>query len=126
MQQPTAGRLVMGYYAATLLFLFLDFGLSVNVRLAFLESAPAWKGAYYAFCMACAGVMYWRPDLRLIIGAVEGLMTMVGLIFSMYLGYTLAGVSGFGEVLQVLLNYAISGFFAYLSWARGLSALAAR
>lgn len=123
MQKPAASRLLLGYYDATLLFLVLDLGLDVNVRLSFLESAPGWKAAYYAFCIACAAVMHWRPDLRLLIGAVEGLMTMTGLIFSMYLGYTLAGISDAFEFLQVILNYAISGCFAYLSWSKGLRTL---
>ena len=123
MQQHTASRLLMGYYDATLVFLVLDLGLDVNVRLSFLDGAPVWKAAYYAFCMACAAVMHWRPEFRIFVAAVEGLITMLGLIFGMYLGYTLAGVSDAFEVLQVMLNYAISGGFAYLSWSRGLRAL---
>ena len=125
MQQKIAGRLLLGYYDATLLFLVLDFGLSVNVRLSFLDSAPDWRVAYYAFCIACAALMHWRPDLRIIIGAIEGLITMLGLIFGMFLGYTLAGVSDTFELLQLIFNYAMSGYFAYLSWSRGLRWLGA-
>lgn len=123
MQQDTASRLLLGYYDATLLFLFLDFGLDVDVRLSFLDGAPAWKAGYYGFCIGCAAIMHWRPELGTLIGAVEGLITMLGLIIGMYLGYTLAGVSSFSELFQVLLNYAISGYFAHLSWSRGLRAL---
>lgn len=126
MQQSTATRLLLGYYDATLLFLVLDLGLDVNVRLSFLDSAPTWKAAYYGICIACAAAIHWRPDLGNLIGAVEGLMTMLGLIFGMALGYTLAGVSTVSELFQVLLNYAISGFFAHLSWSRGLRALGAQ
>lgn len=118
--------MLFGYYEATLLFICLDLGVNVNVRLSFLDSAPVWKAAYYAACIACAAVMYWRPDLRIVIGAVEGLITMLGLIFGMYLGYTFAGVSDSSEIFQVMLNYAISGYFAYLSWSRGLRALGAK
>ncbi len=125
MQQNTATRLLLGYYDATLLFLACDLAFDVNVRLSFLDGAPAWKAAYYAFCIACAAAMHWRPELRILIGAVEGLMTMLGLIFSMFLGYTLAGVSSSFEFLQVILNYAISGYFAHLAWSRGLRALGA-
>lgn len=123
MQRNTANKLILGYYDATLLFLLLDVGLDVNVRLSFLNDAPGWRFAYYAFCIACAAVMHWRPDLRLLIGAVEGLMTMIGLIFGMFLGFTLAGVGSTGEFVQVILNYAISGYFAHLSWSKGLASL---
>jgi len=123
MQQGLTKRWLSGYYDATLLFLLLDYGLDVNVRLSFLEESPAWRTAYYAFCILCAVLMHWRPDLSVFIGMVEGLVTMLGLIFGMFLGYTLAGASDSGEMLQVIVNYAISGFFAYLSWSRGLAAL---
>ena len=125
-QNKIADRLLLGYYDATLLFLVLDLGLGVNVRLSFLDNSTGWRLAYYAFCFACAVIMHWRPDLRIIIGAVEGLITMLGLIFGMFLGYTLAGISDAFELLQVILNYAISGYFAYLSWSRGLQWLGAR
>lgn len=126
MQQISATRQLLGYYDATLLFFVLDWGLDVNVRLSFLEGEPTWKAVYYVFCIACAAVIHWRPDIGIIIGAVEGLMTMLGLIFGMYLGYTLAGISSFSELIQVMLNYAISGYFAHLSWTRGLQALGAK
>ena len=126
MQRDASNRLLLRYYDATLLFLVLDVGLDVNVRLSFLDNAPGWRIAYYAFCLACAAVMHWRPELRVLIGAIEGLITMLGLIFGMYPGYTLAGIGGTGDFIQVMLNYMISGFFAYMSWSRGLASLSSR
>lgn len=123
MQRDASSKWLSIYYDATLLFLVLDLLLGVDIRLSFLAGMPGWRAAYYAFCIACAALMHWRPDVRIMIGAVEGLITMLGLIVSMYLGYLLAGVKDTGEFVQVLLNYAISGYFAHLSWSRGMAAL---
>lgn len=120
------GRLLTRYYDATLLFLLLDYGLDVNVRLSFLDQSPGWRAAYYAFCIGCAVVMHRFPATRIYVGAIEGLVTMVGLIFGMYLGYTLSGISDAGQMMQVIANYAISGFFAWVAWSRGLAALGIR
>ncbi|MDJ0938272.1 MAG: hypothetical protein QNJ00_00780 [Woeseiaceae bacterium] len=125
MKRSTLNHQLFAYYAATVLFVVLDVLLDINIRLSFLADAPVWRGVYYAFCIACAVVMRWRPDLSVFIGAVEGLITIIGLIFSMYLGHTLAGAKDMGDVAQLVLNYAISGYFAYMSWRRGLMALGA-
>ena len=46
MQQKFLGA----YYAATALFLLMDYGLGINVRVAFLESTPTLRLLYYAVC----------------------------------------------------------------------------
>lgn len=126
MQRDRSNHGLLAYYDATLFFLALDVLLGINVRLSFLADLPGWRAAYYAFCIACAAFMHWRPDLRIMVGAIEGLITMLGLIVSMYLGYLFAGVRDTEEFFQVLLNYAISGYFAHLSWSRGLAALSSK
>ena len=126
MRQTTFNRQLLGYYYATVLFVALDVGAGINIRLAFLDESPAWRAVYYAFCIGCAALMRWRPDLSVYIGAGEGVVTIFGLVFSMYFGYTLAGVYETRELVEVLLNYAISGYFAYMSWWQGLSAFRQR
>ena len=44
------------YYGATALFVLLDYVLNVNVRLAFLEAWPGWRGLYYVFCFCCLAI----------------------------------------------------------------------
>lgn len=39
--------ILRAYYAATTLFLLLDLWLDINIRLAFLDSRPGWRAAYY-------------------------------------------------------------------------------
>ena len=41
-------RVVTGYYAATVLFVILDYLFDFNIRLMFLDPWPAWRAAYYA------------------------------------------------------------------------------
>ena len=125
MRPDSNNRLLVSYYDATVVFLAIDFGLGINIRLSFLENAPVWRAAYYALLIGFAVLMRLRPDLRLLIGGVEGLVTMIGLIFGMYLGYTMSGVTSGSDMIQVLLNYAISGFFAYKSWEKVLRSLGA-
>jgi hypothetical protein len=126
MQRKASDRLLLAYYDATLLFLAFDALFGVNVRLAFLEAKPEWRAGYYVFCIVCAVVMHLVPAWRLIIGALEGMVTMLGLILGMYSGYVFVGVTGLGEFLQVLANYAISGYFAHLAWSRGMESLSTR
>ena len=127
MQREFVNRLLFGYYAATLLFVALDVGFHVNIRLSFLDTAPAWRAAYYALCFACAGMMLWRPDLSVLIGGVEGVVTLAALIINMGARVMMVAPApdgGFAPVMvEEVINFVISGSFAYLSWSRGLKAL---
>lgn len=123
MQLNTANQLLFGYYAATILFVILDFGFGLNFRLSFLDNQASWRVAYYGFCFACAGVMHWRPNLSVFVGALEGLVTMCGLIFSMFLGITFGNADTLVEMREAVVNYAVSGTFAYISWWKGMQAL---
>ena len=49
------------YYAATVLFVALDYGFHVNVRAAFLESAPGLRLLFYAVLFGCFALVLWRP-----------------------------------------------------------------
>jgi len=60
-------RPVTLYYAATILFLLLDFVLGVNVRVAFLELFPMARLAYY---LIVGGIAYfsWVHGIKLLKG----------------------------------------------------------
>ena len=124
MQRALINKLLFGYYAATIAFVALDVGLHVNVRLAFLEDTPGWRAAYYAACIACAGLMHWRPDLSVLIGGVEGVVTITALILSIApRAMMITGEFGTPIRAEEIINFLIAGGFAYLSWWRGMAAL---
>ncbi len=125
MQQKFLGA----YYAATALFLLMDYGLGINVRVAFLESTPTLRLLYYAVCFGCLALIIWRPAWAGVVGAIESLATLVALIINMALrsmivtDQMLETGAGFVSVEEVV-NFAIVGTAAYVSWLRSLSALA--
>lgn len=124
-------KILVLYYAGTALFLALDFGFGVNVRVAFLETLPGFRLAYYAICFACLGLMIWHPDWTTVIGAVESLATIIALIMNMALRSMIVTdamlESGTGFVtMPEIFNFLIAGGAAYISWMRGLNALAIR
>lgn len=123
-------RFLPWYYAATAIFLLLDYGADINVRVAFLDPWPVARALYYGFCFACLGLMLWRPAWATLIGSFESLVTLVALIFSMAVRVMIpneALFSGAGVVsVQEIINFLISGSIAYLAWVRGLRALQRR
>ena len=124
-------RILPWYYAATVLFLLLDYGFNVNVRVAFLEPLPAARMGYYGFCFVCLGLMAWRPAWTTLIGTFESLVTLVALIFSMAMRVLIPSDAIFGEnarfvTYQEIINFVIAGYIAYFSWVRGLRQLVGR
>jgi hypothetical protein len=124
-------RLLIAYYAATAVFLSLDLGLDVNVRVAFLEAVPGVRFLYYLICFACLGLMLWRPGWTTVIAAVESLATLVALIINMALRTMFVTDamldSGTGFVtMPEIINFVIAGGAAYVAFMHGLSALASR
>ena len=119
------------YYAATAVFLILDFAVDFNVRLSFLEPYPEARLAYYGICFFCLGMMMWRPAWTELIGAFESLVTLVALIFAMgmrtlvptdrMLEGTIAPVT-----IQEVINFILAGSIAYVAWRHGISRLQAR
>lgn len=121
-------RLLQIYYVGTALFLVLDYVLSLNVRLAFLESQPLLKAAYYGALLACLVAVLLRPSWTLLIGAVESLVTLVGLIFNMALRSMIVTdamiETGAGIITpQEIVNFLLAGGVAYMSWTRSMRAL---
>lgn len=123
-----ADRVLPWYYAATALFLLLDYVLGINVRIAFLEPLPMARLGYYAVCFACLGLIWWRPAWTTLIGTFESLVTLIALILGMAMRVMVPTDAIFEEnypivTYQELLNFMISGSIAYLSWVKGLRQL---
>ncbi|MBT8100299.1 MAG: hypothetical protein KJO82_11135 [Gammaproteobacteria bacterium] len=116
---------LLGYYAATVLFLLLDFALGINLRLAFLEPVAGLRIAYYGFCFVCLALMLWRPAWTVFIAAFESLITLIALIFTMAFRTMIVTdamiETGAGIVRPAeIVNFLIGGTAAYFAWVRGL------
>ncbi len=127
----TVARVVPWYYAATVLFLILDYAFGINVRIAFLDSMPAARLAYYGVCFACLGLILARPAWATLVGTFESLVTLIALILTMGIRVLLRNDAIFAEnadilTVQQVINFLISGSMAYLSWVKGLRDLARR
>lgn len=123
-----ADRVLPWYYAATALFLLLDFGLGINVRVAFLDALPTARAGYYGICLACFVLMLWRPAWNTLIGTFESLVTLVALIFGTAARVLIPNNAIFEEnaafvTVQEIFNFLISGGIAYLAWIGGLKQL---
>ena len=130
-KRSTAANVLLVYYAATAVFLILDFAVGFNVRLSFLEPYPEARIAYYGICFFCLGMMVWRPAWTELIGAFESLVTLVALIFSMGMrtivptGRMLESTGGL-VTTQEIINFILAGSIAYVAWSHGIDRLRAR
>ena len=121
-------RVLQVYYAATIVFLMLDYGIGVNVRVAALQGFPGLRAGYYLVIFACLGLVMWRPAWSTAVGVVESLATLVTLIFSVALRsmlvteYALEAGAGFVSTAE-LVNFLISGAIAWFAWQRGMTQL---
>lgn len=127
----TRRGILVFYYAGTALFLLLDYVLNLNVRLAFLDSQPLLKALYYGVLLGCLVAVLVRPGWTMAVGAVESLVTLVGLIFSMALRSMVVTdamiETGAGVVTpREIVNFLLAGSIAYISWMRGMKALTGR
>ena len=123
-----SARLLRIYYAATLLFVVLDYFLHINIRLAFLETRPEMRALYYLLCFVCLGLILWRPGWSLWIGTIESLLALSLLIITM--GVRVMTVSeqmlqtGAGLVrISEILNFLIVGGAAWIAYMRGILAI---
>ena len=126
--QPDSSRILVLYYAATALFVVLDFALGFNIRLAFLESLPLARIAYYGVCFSCLALMLWRPAWTVLISAFESLVTLSALIIGMGMRILIVTDSmletGTGFVtMPEIVNFMISGGIAYIAWVKGIMRL---
>jgi len=117
------------YYAATAIFISLDYGFGINVRAAFLENAPGLRVGFYLVLFACFALMIWRPQWATIIGVVESLATLIALIFNMALRSMVVTdamlETGAGFVtMPEIMNFIIAGGAAYVAYMQGMRQLA--
>lgn len=124
-------RILPWYYAATVVFLLLDYVFGINVRVAFLEPWPVARVAYYAVCFACLALMIWRPVWTTLVGTFESLVTLVALILGMAIRVMVPTDAIFEEnvafvTIPEIMNFVISGSIAYLAWIKGLKQLSGR
>ena len=127
-KRSTAANVLLAYYAATAIFLILDFAFGFNVRLSFLEPYPEARVAYYGICFLCLGMMVWRPARIELIGAFESLVTLVALIFAMGMRTIVPTArmlesTGGHVTIQEIINFILAGSIAYLAWTHGIDKL---
>lgn len=123
-----SAKMLRLYYAATAVFLLLDYLFGINVRLASLEMFPGWRAIYYLFCFGCLGLMVWRPAWTLWIATSESLITLSMLIVSMGTRvFTITDTmlsTGAGIITtEEIVNFVIAGGVAWLAWFRGTMAI---
>ncbi|NIL95104.1 MAG: hypothetical protein GTO71_11875 [Woeseiaceae bacterium] len=119
------------YYAATALFVSLDYGFDVNVRAAFLESAPGLRLLFYVVLFACFALTIWRPAWTTLIGTIESLATLIALIVNMALRSMVVTDemldTGTGFItMSEIFNFLIAGGAAYVSYNQGFRRLTSR
>ena len=121
-------KTLVAYYAATVLFLLLDYVAGINVRVAFLETMPGLRAGYYGVLFVCLALMLWRPAWDNAIGTVESLATLIALIFHMatrsmiVTDAMLETGTGFVTMAEIA-NFVISGSVAYFAWTQGMRSL---
>lgn len=126
-----SGKLLILYYASTVLFMLLDYALDVNVRLTFLDAYPWWRFAYYLVCFGCLALMLWRPHWRAYISAAESLLTLSLIILSTAARVVIVTDDmiehGRGFVsIRELVNFVISATVVYISYIRNMQAIQRR
>jgi hypothetical protein len=121
-------NILLVYYAATALFVSLDYGFGINVRAAFLETAPGLRTGFYLVLFGCFALMIWRPHWTTLIGIVESLATLIALIINMALRSMVVTdtmlETGTGFVtMPEIINFLIAGGAAYFSYVQGIKRL---
>jgi hypothetical protein len=124
-------RLVQSWYLATPLFVALDLGFGLNVRVVFADQS-ALRFLWYALLAGCALVTLSRPGLTAAVGMVESGISVALLIIGIYLP-----VLGAAEALEAgtrispiltprgLVNAALSGGVFVVSFYGNQAALIA-
>ncbi len=121
--QTGLDRALRLYYVATFLFLLLDVGLGINVRITFLADSDGLRLLYYVACFGCLAVIIARPARTVPVAAVESLITMVLLILSTGTRVMHPDAAAGALTIEQLVNFLVSGFAAYLAWTRSMAAL---
>ncbi|MBU2677331.1 MAG: hypothetical protein KJP16_09615 [Gammaproteobacteria bacterium] len=123
-----SGKILVLYYAATVIFVVLDVAFHFSIRVAFLADLPMARAAYYGVCFTCLALMLWRPAWTVLISAFESLVTLSALIIGMGMRTLLLTdrqlETGTGFVtMPEIYNFMLAGGIAYLAWVKGLNHL---
>lgn len=121
-------RLHVLFYAATLVFLVLDYVFDINLRAAFLEPYEAARGFYYLFLFVCLALILRFPDKAVFVGTLESAITIAALIVSFWVRFLIPTdammESGRGIVtFQEVANFLISGLYGYFAYVSGIRQL---
>jgi hypothetical protein len=117
---------VKTYYWATFLFLFLDIGFNVNIRVVGLAGFPVYKNFYYGLCLCCLGFIAWRPALAPLVAVVESgsniALLCLGILLPIYEmpEQVLSGVPITPITTLHVLNFLVSGSVGVWSFHRGV------
>ena len=119
------------YYAATVLFVSLDYGFDVNVRAAFLDSAPTLRLWFYVVLFGCFVLVIWRPAWTSVVGLVESVVTLAALIInmalrSMMVTHDVFATGAWPVTMGEIVNFMIAGGAAYVSYLQGIKSLTSR
>ncbi len=121
-------KLFAGYYAATGLFLAVDFLVGFNIRLSFLDGFPVWRGLYYGLCLICFVLILKRPAWATLVAVCESTLNVSALILDMgirVITLTDAAIEGGRPPVtgEEIINFLISGSVAYYGlWVRSRAA----
>ncbi|MEL7186776.1 MAG: hypothetical protein AAFN50_10165 [Pseudomonadota bacterium] len=113
------------YYAATLVFLVLDYMFNVNLRAAFLEQHDVLRLLYYLFLFGCLWLVLRYPGKAMYVGTTESLVTVVALVASFAVRVLVPTdamlESGEGVVTgPEIINFLISGLYGYFAYMTGI------
>ena len=127
---PGSAKVLTAYYAATVIFIALDYVLGINVRLAFFDTAPVFKAFYYGLCLTCLALIIKWPAWRAWIATGESLLALSLLIITTATRIIVVTdemiESGRGFVtMSELANFTLSAGALYLAYLRGGAAIRA-
>ena len=83
--QPSASAaalFVRLVYWSTPLFIALDVGYGISLRIPFLDAVPGAKASYYAFELACGLALAARPRWTALVGFAESAVNIGFLVLS--------------------------------------------
>jgi hypothetical protein len=75
------------YFYITPLFILLDYFLGLNVRVAALDSAPAYKNLYYGFCILCGIGTFIIPGYSALVALFESSINFMMIVLGIFLPY---------------------------------------
>ena len=109
-------RIIQGYYWSIFLFMILDYGFGINIRITGFIYHPVLKSLYYLFCIICLYLIYKFPDKAAKIGMIESSANIAILILGTYIpvftSYDLieAGkIGGPGITAERVINMIFAG-----------------